>query len=74
MINKSTKEKLEDETSHDGNKMIGAVPHSVVYNEDCVEGMKRFPDNYFDLAVTDPPYGIGYSELVGRVIRVCHLD
>ena len=32
---------------------------NIVYNEDCVEGMKRFADNYFDLAIVDPPYGIG---------------
>ncbi len=24
---------------------------------DCMEGMKQFPDNYFDLAIVDPPYG-----------------
>lgn len=29
---------------------------SVVYNEDCLEGLKRFSDNYFDLAIVDPPY------------------
>ena len=28
------------------------------YNIDCMEGMKQFPDKYFDLAVVDPPYGI----------------
>lgn len=28
------------------------------YNMDCVEGMKQFPDKYFDLAVVDPPYGL----------------
>ncbi|HTF81282.1 MAG TPA: DNA methyltransferase [Cytophagales bacterium] len=33
--------------------------NSVVYNEDCGRGMKRYPDKYFDLAVVDPPYGIG---------------
>ena len=32
---------------------------SIVFNSDCVEGMKQFPDKYFDLAVVDPPYGIG---------------
>jgi len=32
---------------------------SIVFNEDCVHGMKRYPDKYFDLAVVDPPYGIG---------------
>lgn len=29
------------------------------YNMDCVEGMKQFPDKFFDLAIVDPPYGIG---------------
>lgn len=29
-----------------------------VYNQDCMLGMAQFPDNYFDLAIVDPPYGI----------------
>ena len=28
-----------------------------VYNEDCLEGMKRIPDNYADITLTDIPYG-----------------
>jgi len=36
---------------------------SDVYNEDCIEVMKRYPDNYFDLAIVDPPYGIGEDGL-----------
>ena len=28
-------------------------------NIDCMEGMKQYPDKYFDLAIVDPPYGIG---------------
>ena len=32
------------------------------YNIDCMEGMKQIPDKYFDLAIVDPPYGIGASE------------
>lgn len=31
------------------------------YNMDCMDGMKEFPDKYFDLAIVDPPYGIGES-------------
>lgn len=31
------------------------------YNMDCMQGMKEFPDNYFDLAIVDPPYGGGGS-------------
>lgn len=27
------------------------------YNKDCMEGMKEYPDNYFDLAIVDPVYG-----------------
>jgi site-specific DNA-methyltransferase (adenine-specific) len=29
-----------------------------VTNEDNMELMARYPDNYFDLAIVDPPYGI----------------
>ena len=32
---------------------------NVAYNMDCMEAMKQFPDNAFDLAVVDPPYGDG---------------
>ena len=28
-------------------------------NIDCMIGMKEYPDKYFDLAIVDPPYGIG---------------
>jgi site-specific DNA-methyltransferase (adenine-specific) len=28
-------------------------------NMDCIEYMQQFPDNYFELAIVDPPYGIG---------------
>jgi site-specific DNA-methyltransferase (adenine-specific) len=37
-----------------------------VYNMDCIEGMKMYPDKYFDLAVVDPPYGININESIGR--------
>lgn len=32
-----------------------------IYNEDCLEGMKRIPDKSIDLIVTDPPYLINYK-------------
>jgi site-specific DNA-methyltransferase (adenine-specific) len=37
---------------------------SEVTNEDCMEGMARYPDKYFDLAIVDPPYGIGASKQI----------
>lgn len=27
-----------------------------IYNEDCLRGMKRIPDNSVDCILTDPPY------------------
>jgi site-specific DNA-methyltransferase (adenine-specific) len=36
-------------------------PSNEVFLMDCMEGMKQYPDNYFDLAIVDPPYGIGES-------------
>lgn len=51
-----TKVDLENGSPAFAKPVLGAVP-SVVYNEDCIEGLKRFGDNHFDLAVVDPPYG-----------------
>ena len=42
--------------------MLPAVP-SVVFNEDCEVGLKRFPDKYFDLAICDIPYGIDVANM-----------
>lgn len=37
-----------------------------IYNEDCLEGMKRIPDKSIDLIVTDPPYEfVGNNEKYG---------
>ena len=36
---------------------------SKVFNMDCIEGMKQYPDNYFELAIVDPPYGIGANKM-----------
>lgn len=30
-----------------------------ILNMDCIDFLKNCPDNYFDLVLTDPPYGIG---------------
>ena len=51
---------IEKQNGNFANTLLGAVP-SVVYNEDCVEALKRFSDNHFDLAIVDPPYGLGES-------------
>ena len=33
-----------------------------ITNEDNMELMKRYPDNYFELAIVDPPYGLDFSK------------
>ena len=48
-----------DETPAFAKHVLPAVPSSEVYLEDCVKALKRFNDNHFDLAIVDPPYGIG---------------
>ena len=35
---------------------------NIAINADCMEYMKTIPDKYFDLAVVDPPYGIGEGD------------
>lgn len=34
---------------------------NLAFNMDCMEAMRSMPDQRFDLAVVDPPYGIGES-------------
>lgn len=43
---------------------MNVLPETIHYTlGDCVEGMKHFPDGFFDLAVVDPPYGIGVMSM-----------
>ena len=37
-----------------------------LYRADCMEVMSQYEDNYFDLAVVDPPYGININISIGR--------
>ena len=53
--------KINDQTPHCSKHVLPAVPSSEVYLEDCVKALKRFNDNHFDLAIVDPPYGIGFD-------------
>lgn len=37
---------------------VGWLGDSVITCEDCMDLMRRYADNHFDLAIVDPPYGI----------------
>lgn len=39
------------------------------YNMDCMDGMREFPDEFFDLAIVDPPYGGGAQTDEAKKIR-----
>lgn len=39
-----------------------------LYNGDCMEWMKSVPDNYYELAIVDPPFGINITKS-GRLKR-----
>jgi site-specific DNA-methyltransferase (adenine-specific) len=39
------------------------MPTINLYNTDCMEFMRGLPDKAYDLAIVDPPYGIGASEM-----------
>lgn len=39
---------------------------SETHNIDCMEYMRNCPDKFFDLAIVDPPYGIGESGVKNR--------
>lgn len=40
-------------------KKEGLVDNTI-YNADCWEAFKYIPDNYFDICITDPPYGLNF--------------
>ncbi len=42
---------------HSRTKIVNGKMKSEVFNTDCLEAMKAYPDNYFELAIVDPPYG-----------------
>lgn len=37
------------------------MPKIELIHDDCMKVMAKYPDNHFDLAICDPPYGIGMS-------------
>lgn len=58
---------LKTETPAFAKHVLPAVPSSEVYLEDCVTALKRYADKHFDLAIVDPPYGLGIDGQKGDV-------
>lgn len=47
---------------------------TIAYNMDCMEAMEAMPDKYFDLAIVDPPYGIGQDKGTGKNRAIFGVD
>ena len=37
-----------------------------VINADCLEAMKKMPDNSVDISITSPPYNVGWNNMNGK--------
>lgn len=59
------KKNITEEIKQTDNESLSAVdlrvipPINTFENIDCMEMLKKCPDKHFDLAIVDPPYGIG---------------
>ena len=45
------------------------VTDTLILSGDCIESLKRFPDNSVDAVVTDPPYGLSKEPDMSEVLR-----
>jgi len=43
---------------------------NMVYNIDCIEGMKLLDDNSIDMVLTDPPYGVSYNNKSIELVKI----
>ena len=51
---------IKDQSGNSYNRVLPLVVGGLTITcEDNMKLMSRYPDNYFDLAIVDPPYGIG---------------
>ena len=48
---------MKNEINENEPLLVASVTSSA-FLMDCIDGMKQYPDKYFDLAVVDPPYGM----------------
>lgn len=46
----------------------------MIYNEDCLEGMKKIPDGSVDVIICDPPYFTGMTHGYGDKPRLLDLN
>ncbi|MCL5674221.1 MAG: site-specific DNA-methyltransferase [Candidatus Omnitrophica bacterium] len=54
---------------------MNSLQTNIIYNEDCIAGMRKISDGSIDLVITDPPFAIdfspkrsNYNRIAGRVL------
>ena len=58
---------IKDQSGNSYNRVLPLVVGGLTITcEDNMELMSRYPDNYFDLAIVDPPYGMPKDSTHGR--------
>lgn len=62
-MNRNTEAQNLHVTANDGKPLLQAVADFgngiVLYNEDCLQALRKLNDKQFNLAITDPPYNVG---------------
>lgn len=53
--------KIPKEIEEKKDKMLGSFELNRIYCMNCLEGLKRIPDNSIDLVITSPPYNVGIN-------------
>jgi len=53
---------------------IGDLELNKVYCIDCLEGLKKIPDNSIDLIITSPPFNLGNNHHTGTKRHKCYED
>ncbi len=46
----------------------------IIYNKDCLEGMKRLSDESIDLVITSPPFNLGNLHHTGNFRHIAYKD
>ena len=66
----------EANTGHEACPLDAIVnpPCNEVLLMDCMEGMKQYPDRFFDIAIVDPPYGLLNKLVDGGSTRNAKFD
>lgn len=68
-LNIETDTQNQDLLSKSDFEPVVIPPINTVENIDCMEMLRKCPPKHFDLAIVDPPYGIGFDGEIESMVR-----